>query len=145
MYNMLALTSKFIAIIAAFTVLFAHASGPTEPPGWSGSSDAFLPNGQPCCIPADLNGTGLTGGAFVLLTNNRQRFAVFALTYTPSMQPRWHLLEQYPVAAMKGHVVSIVDRRVGELPAIKSCSGTGKCRLYFLPSTSARKFRGEKI
>jgi hypothetical protein len=108
----------------------AHASGPVAPDGWDGSYAAVLPNGQPCCIPADLNGTGLVGGAFTLISNNQKEFGLFALAYTPSLEPRWHLLERHPVSLLPAYRVSVEPAGKIPNPSIKACTGAADCTQY---------------
>src|SRR5664279_3723511 len=97
-----------------FVATLAHASGPVAPRGWDGSFEPMLPNGNPCCMPADLNGTGLVGGAFVFLSSNKQEFGVFALTYTPPLRQHWQLLERHPISQLESYRVSV--ERPGKFP-----------------------------
>ena len=89
----------------AFLLLFwsvcAYASGPVAPQGWEGPSSGVLPNGQPCCLPADLDGSGQTGGAFMFISTNQAEFGLFALTYSSTLEQRWQLLEKHPVASLE--------------------------------------------
>jgi hypothetical protein len=119
----------------------ATASGPVAPAGWNGSEEAILPTGQPCCQPADLNGSGLVGGAFLLLSDAKNEFAVFALTYSPSLKARWSLLERHPVADLPRYAVSIAARTPARHAGIRVCSVNAHCAVYFLPSGSANAFK----
>ena len=121
------------AAALAFALACARASGPVAPLGWNGSNEPSLPGGQDCCIPADLCGTGLVGGAFVLLSDSKTRFAVFALTYTYAngkSKERWHLLETHPVSQLPRYRVSVVQGPTGAPPKLQVCEAHTSCRLY---------------
>lgn len=112
----------------------AVASGPVTPEDWDGSLEAVLPNGQECCLPADLNGTGLVGGAFILVSSNRQEFGVFALTYTPPLREHWQLLERHPLSQLSGYSVTVEKPGLYPFAHIKACSPNDPCRIYFTSS-----------
>lgn len=121
----------YLAIVLA--ALPATASGPTAPDGWNGSNEATLPNGQACCQPADLNGTGLVGGAIVLLSDSKNQFGLFALTYVTasSSGERWQLLEHHPIGELSAYRVTIEPRsEVFPFGAVTACTGAA-CRTYF--------------
>lgn len=61
-----------LLLLLAFVAAPANASGPVVPRGWNGFYEPVLSNGESCCMPADLNGTGLVGGAFVLISDNKK-------------------------------------------------------------------------
>jgi hypothetical protein len=121
---------RFSALTLLMATSLAHASGPVAPDGWDGSYAAVLPNGQPCCIPADLNGTGLIGGAFTLISNNQEEFGLFALTYTPPLEPHWQLLERHPVSLLPAYRVSVEPAGNIPNPSIKACVGPTHCTQY---------------
>ena len=110
--------------------LLAFASGPTAPKGWDGSFEPVLPNGQPCCQSADLNGSGLVGGAFVFLSTDKRQFALFVLSYTPPMQERWQLLEKHPIEKLDTFRVMLVPPGELEHGAIEACGAGPECRAY---------------
>ena len=114
----------------------AHASGPVAPDGWDGVSGSVLPDGQPCCIPADLNGTGLVGGAFVLVSNNKEEFGLFALAYIPPLKARWQLLEKHPVSLLPAYRVSVEPPGQFPFGSIKACTTATDCIQYFASSAS---------
>ena len=121
-------------------MLFAgstFASGPVAPHGWEGSFESNLPNGAACCLPADLQGTGLIGGAIVNISTDRSEFGLFALTYTPALKEHWQLLERHPIAMLPSFQFSLVP--AGQFPhgAIKSCVAPGKCTYYFTPDSGS--------
>ena len=122
------------ALLLIFASVLAQASGPVTPKGWDGSFEPTLPNGQPCCIPADLNGTNLVGGAFVLLTSNKQEFGIFALTCTPPLKQHWQLLERHPISELESYRVSV--ERPGQFPFeyIKVCATETRCVFYYTSS-----------
>jgi hypothetical protein len=122
----------------------AVASGPVTPEGWDGSIDAILPNGQQCCLPADLNGTGLVGGAFVLISSNQDHFGVFALTYRPPLHEHWQLLEQHPISQLAGYSVSVDKPGLYPFGHIKVCGPSEPCRLYFTPSAKEELRQGNE-
>lgn len=129
------------ASLTLVVLSFAHvawASGPVAPKGWDGSFEPTLPSGQPCCIPADLNGTNLVGGAFVLLTTNKREFAVFALTYTPPLKQHWQLLERHPISQLENYRVS-VEQPADQFPFefVKVCAKEQECVTYYTTSASA--------
>lgn len=133
------LTSFLLAIPFA-----AEASGPVAPAGWNGSNQAALPGGQPCCQPADLNGAGRVGGAFVLVSDSKNEFAVFALTYSASLKARWWLLERHSISELPRYSVSIAVSTPGPNAGIKVCRVNVRCSLYFLTSGNARVFKKVK-
>jgi hypothetical protein len=75
------LIARAVCMAVLCAIGSARAGGPIAPSGWSGSQGETLPNGQPCCYPADLRGNGLIGGAFVLVKDDKTEFSLFALTY----------------------------------------------------------------
>ena len=97
----------------------------------------MLPNGQPCCLPADLNGTGLVGGAFVLLSNDKSEFALFALSYTPPLQEHWQLLEKHPVSMLPTFRVSVEPPGKFPFGNIKACAADLRCSQYSASSASS--------
>ena len=112
------------------------ASGPIVPEGWNGSYEPKLPNGAQCCWPADLNGTGLVGGAMVLVSDDKKEFALFALTYLPPQRERWQLLERHPMERLQRYQVSLGARSaLRPFGYIKSCLGA-KCSEYFTKDSS---------
>ena len=117
-----------------FAAQCALASGPVTPDGWDGSFGAVLPNGQQCCLPADLNGTGLVGGAFVLVSTDKRTFGVFALTYIPLLQEHWQLLEQHSMSQLTGYNVSVEGPGLYPFAHIRVCGPSEPCRLYFTSS-----------
>lgn len=125
---------KQLALLLLLVANSASASGPIAPAGWEGSFSARLPNGAVCCLPADLNGTGLTGGAFVLLSSDKSEFGLFALTYTPPLEEHWQLLERHPVSKLPRFRFSM--ERSGKFPqgAIKACTTAHNCTYWFTPS-----------
>lgn len=137
------------ASLALALLCFAHiawASGPVAPKGWDGSFDPTLPSGQPFCIPADLNGTNLVGGAFVLLTTNKQEFGVFALTYTPPLKQNWQLLERHPISLLESYRV-FVERPAGKFPFefVKVCAKEKECVSYYTTSATAPLKRSREV
>ena len=123
----------FVAVGSAFIVAYAHAGGPVAPRGWNGSNEPSLTSGQSCCIPGDLNGTGLVGGAFVLLSDNKTRFAVFALTYAPPgsrTSGRWQLLETHPVSQLPRFKVSVIQVSSDARPKVQICDDQSSCWHY---------------
>ena len=133
-----------LSLLLLFATSIAQASGPVAPKGWAGSFEPTLPNGQPCCIPADLNGTNLVGGAFVLLTSSKQEFGIFALTYTPSLKQHWQLLERHPISQLAGYRVSVEMRGRFPFEYIKVCAAEAQCVFYYAPSAkSSFKRSGE--
>lgn len=133
------LTSFLIAIPVA-----AAASGPVAPAGWNGSNDTVLPGGQPCCQPADLNGSGLVGGAFVLVSDSKAEFAVFALTYSASHEARWWRLERHPMSELTRYTVSIAVLPHRPNAGIKVCRADVGCSVYFLADGKASAFTKAK-
>lgn len=122
----------------------AHASGPVAPRGWNGFHEPVLPNGESCCLPADLNGTGLVGGAFVLISDNKKEFAIFALTYAPPLKERWHLLEKHPMAELAGYRVSLEAPGRYRFHSVKVCGPKTACGFYhFEPGKGAFKKVGQ--
>jgi hypothetical protein len=129
--------SRFVFFLLMLVVVpLAHASGPVAPVGWDGSFDTKLPNGQLCCIPADLNGTGLVGGAFVLVSNNKKEFGLFALAYTSPLKERWQLLEKHPISLLPAFRVSIEPPGQFPLGGIKACITATRCTQYFASSAN---------
>jgi len=124
--------------------VLAFAGGPTAPEGWDGSFEPVLPNGQPCCQSADLNGTGLVGGAFVFLSSDKKQFALFVLSYTPPMQEHWQLLEKHPIDQLDTFRVLLVPK--GELKhgAIEACGAGPACRGY-ATATAEGPFKKVKV
>jgi hypothetical protein len=118
-------------VFSLFFATVARAAGPVAPPGWDGSFEPTLPSGQSCCLPADLNGTGLVGGAFVLLTSNKQTFGIFALTYTRPLKERWQLLEKHPISKLANYSVSIEPSGRFPFESIKVCASETQCHFYF--------------
>jgi hypothetical protein len=121
----------------------AEASGPVVPVGWNGSNKAELPGGQPCCQPADLNGSGLVGGAFVLVSDSKNEFAVFALTYSSSLKARWWLLERHSISALPRYSIVIIVPSPGPNAGIKACR-VKVCSVYFLTAGNASTFKKVK-
>jgi hypothetical protein len=128
---------KHLALLLLLSANSALASGPVAPAGWEASFAANLPNGAACCLPADLNGTKLVGGAFVLLSSDKNDFGLFALTYTPPLKEHWQLLERHPASALPAFQFSVVPP--GQFPhsAIKACTSADKCTYWFTPSSSS--------
>lgn len=136
-----------LTIIALLSLApVAWASGPVAPKGWDGSFEPTLPSGQPCCIPADLNGTNLVGGAFVLLTSNKQEFGVFALTYTPPLKQHWQLLERHPIGQLENYRVT-VERPAGKFPFefVKVCAKEQECVSYYATSATSQLKRSREV
>ena len=135
---------KHTPLLSATALLssVAVAGGPVAPKGWNGSHEPTYTHGQECCLPADLNGTGLVGGAFVLLSDSKMSFAVYALTYTPMQKGEkevWHLLETHPAKELPQFTISIEEAALGLHPAIKVCKRQERCNLYSLRK-NARTF-----
>ena len=126
----------FFLLIAASSL--AIAGGPIAPKGWDGSFEKTLPNGQLCCIPADLNGSGLTGGAIVLVSSNKHDFSVFALTYTPKEKRK--LLEKHPISQLANYRISIEPPGRFPMEAIKICSSDTECVFHYT-STANPSFK----
>jgi hypothetical protein len=120
-----------------FAPVLAWGGGPTAPKGWDGSFEPVLPNGDPCCYSADLNGTGLIGGAFVFLSTDKKEFALFVLSYTPPMKERWQLLEKHPIAELGTFKVTLLPPGEFKHGAIKAC-GAAKCETYAAASAKAQ-------
>ena len=134
-------------LLASFLLVIpfaAEASGPIAPSGWSGSNEATLSDGQSCCQPADLNGSGLVGGAFVLVSDSKKEFAVFALTYSSSRKARWRLLERHSISELPRYSVSIAVPSPGPNAGIKVCRVNVRCSVYFLTVGNARAFKKVK-
>lgn len=133
------LAAALVALMLANTAL--NASGPVAPKGWRGDMQPTLSNGQPCCIPADLNGTGLTGGAFVFISDDKTAFALFGLTYTAgSDRDRWQLLEKHPISKLPGFRVTIEQSAEFPHGAIRACESPDRC-LWYTISGDNRRFR----
>ncbi len=133
--NTLGLMRPAATVLFALTVLHqaVSAGGPVAPPGWDGSFTPQLPGGQECCMPADLNGTNLLGGAFVLLSNDKKRFAVFALTYTSvSGTPKesWFMLESHSSSDLPRYEVSIVRPSSNASATVRVCEAAASCWVY---------------
>jgi hypothetical protein len=137
---MLRLLASFLLVIP----FAAEASGPVAPAGWNGSNEATLPGGQPCCQAADLNGSGLVGGAFVLVSDSKNEFAVFALTYSSSLKARWWLLERHPISELPRYSASIAVPSPGPNAGIKVCRINVRCSVYFLTAGNASAFKKVK-
>jgi len=134
---------KVAFIILLLFVSVAFASGPIAPPGWDGSFKPTLPSGLPCCLPADLNGTNLVGGAFVLLTSNKQTFGIFALSYTPPLKEHWQLLEKHPISELSNYSVSIEPSGRFPFASIKVCTSVNKCHYYYTQTKQGSFKRSE--
>ena len=121
---------KSIGLLLLLLASSGHASGPVAPNGWNGSFAPRLPNGATCCLPADLNGTKLVGGAFVLLSSDGKEFGLFALTYTPPLKEHWQLLERHPASALESFEFSLVSS--GQYPhgAVRACVAPDVCHTY---------------
>lgn len=135
-----------LRLLASFLLAIpfaAEASDPVVPAGWNGSNKAELLGGQPCCQPADLNGSGLVGGAFVLVSDSKNEFAVFALTYSSSLKARWRLLERHSISALPHYSVAIVVPSPGPNAGIKVCRFK-ECSVYFLTAGNASAFKKVK-
>lgn len=122
---------RTIFCILIFGATTAYASGPVAPNGWNGSYEPVLQNGQQCCFPADLNGTGLTGGAFVLLSDDKKEFAIYALTYTLPLMEHWYFIEKHPIAELTSLEVTIEPRGQYPFGGIKVCSTKPHCIIYY--------------
>ena len=124
---------SLIPLLLALLSLCASAGGPVAPNGWTTPPEPTYAHGQNCCLPADLNGTGLIGGAFVLLSNDQSTFGIFALTYTQLPKGErevWHLLEKHPIRAIADFTVRIQDTSAGSRLGIRVCRGQGQCHMY---------------
>jgi len=135
--------AQFILSLLLFASASAIASGPVAPEGWNGSFERLASPGQECCLPADLNGSGLTGGAFVLVADRKDRFAIFALVYGQhkgNPKATWQLLEHHPIAQLPTYRVSITSAAGRELPVVRACPEMGNCRVYMF-ARSSRTFR----
>jgi len=128
---------KHLVLLILLITGTASASGPVAPKGWGGSFSAELPNGTSCCLPADLNGTKLTGGAFVLISDDKSEFALFALTYSALLKEQWQLLERHPISTLSEFKFTIEPP--GQFPhrAIKACTAIDKCVYWFMASPDA--------
>lgn len=130
-----------LAPFTAFLIaLPAMASGPVAPDGWNGSNEATLPNGQQCCQPADLNGTGLVGGAMVLLSDSKKELGLFALSYSApsSSGEHWQLLELHPIRELATYRVTVEPRsKAFPFGAITACTKAA-CKTYFTTSANQR-------
>ena len=136
-----------LRLLASFLLAIpfaAEASGPVAPAGWNGSNDATLPGGQPCCQPADLNGSGLVGGALVLVSDSKNEFAVFALTYSSSLKARWWLLERHSISELPRYSVSIAVPSPSPNAGVKVCRVNVRCFTYFLTAGNASAFKKVK-
>lgn len=127
------------SLVATFAIS-AIASGPIPPNGWNGSNESSYGSGQSCCIPADLNGTGLIGGAFVLVSDSKSEFAIFALTYTPPAEPKWQLLERHPLSKLQAYNVTVQPKTPGPNAGIKVCVAA-MCSIYYLPTQASKSFK----
>jgi hypothetical protein len=121
--------TRILAALISLVPALALAGGPTAPEGWDGSFEPVLSNGEPCCQSADLNGTGLIGGAFVFLSHDKQQFALFALSYTPPMKERWQLLEKHAIGELGTFKVTLLPPGEFKHGAIKAC-GRDSCATY---------------
>lgn len=126
---------KKFAVLFLCVTLPAFAGGPVAPEGWDGSFASRLPNGASCCLPADLNGSGLTEGAFVLVSAEKSEFALFALTYTSNSKAHWQLLERHPVSMLDSFEFSVIPPGRSSQAGIRSCTAPGKCIRYFAPGS----------
>ena len=126
---------KFSAMLA-FVSAAVSASGPTPPLGWEVIPASALADGQPCCKPADLNGSKLIGGAILLKEASKNEFGLFALTYTSPLKEHWQLLERFPLSALPTYSVQIVKLKDLEHKGIRVCSTNEQCRLYFTDNRS---------
>jgi hypothetical protein len=136
-----------LRLLASFLLAIpfaAEASGPVAPAGWNGSNEATLPGGQPCCQPADLNGSGLVGGAFVLVSDSKNEFGIFALTYSSPFKARWWLLERHSISELPYNSVSIAVPSPGPNAGIKVCRVNVHCSVYFLTAGNANAFKKVK-
>jgi hypothetical protein len=140
MISMLAIMKRCAAFLFATFAISAIASGPISPLGWNGSNEPSYGSGQSCCIPADLNGTGLIGGAFVLVSDSKSEFAVFALTYTPPLKPHWQLLERHSMSKLSTYTVTVEPKTPGPNAGIKVCA-TVNCTIYYLPTKASKSFK----
>jgi hypothetical protein len=131
---------RMLALFLLVLCCAAQASGPVAPSGWNAPADALLGAGQPCCQPADLNGSGLVGGAFVFVADAKNEFAVFALTYSSALKPRWSLLERHPIAELSRYAVSIAPPGPAPNPCVKVCRVGARCVVYALASATAGAF-----
>jgi len=130
---------RFLNLLALLPSI-ALAGGPTAPSGWDGSFEPVLPNGESCCLSADLNGTGLIGGTFVFLSSDKRQFALFALSYTPPMQERWQLLEKHPIGELDAFRVKLLPAGKQPHGAIEACRAEGRCTIY-AAATAKGKFK----
>ena len=124
---------KLLALVLTLVPILALASGPVAPAGWNVSAATRLPNGDSCCVPADLNGTKLVGGAFVLISDANDEFALFALTYTPPLKEHWQLLERHPISDLSTFRVSIVPPGRFPFASIRACPSSQACQVWFTP------------
>jgi hypothetical protein len=129
---------RTVALVLMFAVASANAAGPVAPRGWDGSFAQTLPNGHPCCLPADLNGTGLVGGAFVLLSSDKKQFGLFALTYTPPLKEHWELLEKHPIDQLSAYRVSLEASGRHPHGGIRACASNSGCKVYYLDSRETK-------
>ena len=127
------------ALLLLVAPMLCQAGGPTAPKGWDGSFEPVLPNGDPCCLTADLNGTGLVGGAFVFLSTDKKEFALFVLSYTPPMQEHWQQLEKHPIGELGTFHASLLPPGQFKHGAIKAC-GRDNCSTYAY-SSKRKDFR----
>jgi hypothetical protein len=125
-----------MAVLCAIST--ARASGPIAPSGWNGAQGETLPNGQPCCYPADLQGNGLIGGAFVLVKDDKTEFSLFALTYDATNKQTWQMLERYPISKLKTFRVGIESPKQTPFSAIKACDGAEHCSRHYLQSKGSK-------
>jgi hypothetical protein len=131
----------FVLLLSLFSGA-TLASGPVAPHGWEGSFARALSNGASCCLAADLNGTGLAGGAFVFISTDKTEFGLFALTYTASHKEHWQLLEKHPASMLRSFRFSVVPPGKYPQGAIKACAG--RCRYYFSPGSGLPLRRANK-
>lgn len=124
---------KTFIFIALLIRVPAFASGPMFPDGWG--EPINLGQTQSCCIPSDLNGTGLVGGAFLFESSDGKSFAVFALTYSRnSEKDEWHLLMQGPASELPVIRMFVLSNSKVDVPygGIVVCGARNSCMLYWL-------------
>ena len=133
-----------LAVLSLFITPASLASGPIAPTGWSGSFEPMLPNGEACCLPADLNGAKMVGGAFVLISTNGKEVGLFALTYSgedPEPKENWQLLEHHPISVLAKYRVSLEPAGRYPFGAIIACTELSQCAWYAAVSSSAKLSR----
>lgn len=132
------LMARALCMAVLFAIGTARAGGPIAPPGWNGAQGDTLPNGQPCCYPADLQGNGLIGGAFVLVKDDKKEFSLFALTFDATNKQTWQMLERYPISKLKTFRVEIESPKQTPLAAIKACGVAEHCSRHYLRSKNSK-------